>query len=261
MSKVTVTIVTPTLNSERYFPDTLASIHGGIPAAVEVQHIVVDGGSSDRTVELARSHDCEVVIGEDEGLYDAMNIGIRRASGDVISILNSDDTLLPGTLDAVGAWHGSRVSEWMVGGIRWTDGLGQALADLPAPPEWMGVEAFASLGWNCIHHQATFMTRDFYRTVGEYDLSFPYAADYELLARALRIEPFQRVGRSLATFRRHGDNASILGKPALLEEGRRIEARFGPRTRIRRDLYRMALKVWLNAASPGWFVAKKTGKA
>ena len=261
MSKVAVTVVTPTLNSERYFPDTLESIHGSIPASVEVQHIVVDGGSTDRTVELAHSFGCEVVTGEDEGLYDAMNIGIRKAEGDVISILNSDDTLLPGTLETVGEWYACRTSEWMVGGIRWTDGHGKALADLPAPPAWMGVEAFASLGWNCIHHQATFMTRAFYGVVGEYDLAFPFAADYELLARALRIEPFQRVGRTLATFRRHGDNASIRGKQALLEEGLRIEARFGPRTRIRREFYRIALKLWLNSASPGWFLAKRLGRA
>lgn len=261
MNPVTITFVTPTLDSERFFEATLASIHGDVPRSMEVQHIVVDGGSSDRTVDMARAYDCEVVIGEDEGLYDAMNIGIRRAAGDVIAILNSDDTLLPGTLSTVSEWFRRRRSSWMAGGLRWTDGEGRPIADLPAPPAWLRVEAFASLGWNCIHHQATFMTRDFYGRVGEYDLRYPLAADYELLARALQTEPFERVDRTLATFRRHGGNASMRGEQALIEEGRRIAAAYGPRDEFRRRVYRAGLKAWLNAVRPGWFVAKKLGRA
>jgi glycosyltransferase involved in cell wall biosynthesis len=258
---VRVTVITPTLNSERFFPETLRSIHGDVPPSVEVEHIVVDGGSTDGTVELARAHNCQVITGEDDGLYDAMNIGLRRATGDVISILNSDDTFLPGTIATIAAWFQDRQSDWMVGGIRWTDGSGRKLADLPAPPAWMGVEAFASLGWNCVHHQATFITRDLYRRVGEYDLSFPYAADYELLARTLRQMKFDRAGRPLATFRRHGQNASIRGQEALVEEGRRIQEVYGPQSEVRRRSYRYALKIWLNAASPAWLIAKKTGRA
>lgn len=259
MSRVKITFVTPTLNSERFFDATLASIHGHVPDSMDVQHIVVDGGSSDRTVEMARMYDCEVVVGEDAGLYDAMNIGIRRAEGDVIAILNSDDTLLEGTLSTVADWFRSRNSNWMVGGLRWTDEDGRRVADLPAPPHWLRVAAFASLGWNCIHHQATFMTREFYETVGEYDLAYPLAADYELLARALRIEPFDRLDRSLATFRRHGQNASMRGERALIEEGRRIASEYGPRNELRRIAYRTGLKIWLNAARPSWFFKKRMG--
>jgi glycosyltransferase involved in cell wall biosynthesis len=254
-----ITFVTPTLNSERFFAETLASIHTDIPDSVLVQHVVVDGGSSDRTVPLAREYGCELVVGEDQGLYDAMNIGIRRAEGDVIAILNSDDTLLEGAIAAVAAWYGDRSRSWAVGGLRWTDASGRRIADLPAPPTWLRAEVFASLGWNCIHHQATFMTRECYSRVGEYDLEYPLAADYELLARALRLEPFDRIDRTLSTFRRHGQNASMRGERALIDEGRRIASEYGPSSDLRKAAYRAGLKAWLNASNPGWFLAKKRG--
>jgi len=257
MNRLKISFVTPTLNSENFFAETLASVHDDVPKSVEIQHVVVDGGSSDRTLELASRYDCEVIVGEDQGLYDAMNIGIRRAVGDVVAILNSDDTLLGGTLSTVAAWHPERRSEWMVGGLRWTDRDGRPIADLAAPPSWLRVGTFASLGWNCIHHQASFITRDFYREIGEYDLSFPLAADYELLCRALKKQPFDRIARPLATFRRHGQNASMRGQDALVAEGRRIAAEYGPGGSLQRGAARLALKLWLNAACPRWYVAKR----
>jgi len=257
MSRLKISFVTPTLNSEAFFAETLNSVHGAVPDSVEIQHIVVDGGSSDRTLDMAREYDCDVIVGEDEGLYDAMNIGIRRAAGDVVAILNSDDTLLDGTLSTVAAWHRERRSEWMVGGLRWTDADGRPVADLAAPPGWLRVGAFASLGWNCIHHQASFLTRDFYDEIGEYDLTYPLAADYELLCRALQMQPFDRIDRPLATFRRHGQNASMRGQKALIEEGRRIAAAYGPSGALHRGAARTALKIWLNAARPGWYLAKR----
>jgi len=243
------------------FRATLDSIHASVPEAVTVQHIVVDAGSTDRTVAVAREFDCDLIIGEDEGIYDAMNIGLRRADGDVIAMLNSDDTYLEGALETVRDWYEGRKSSWMVAGLRWIDEDGRRIADLPAPPSWLTVEAFASLGWNCIHHQTSFLTRKFYQQVGEYDLAFLLAADYDLLARALRLAPFDRIDRTLATFRRHGHSASMQGAERGIEEGSRIAKLYGPPSKSVRLAYRWALKSWLNAASPGWFLAKRRGSA
>lgn len=261
MDTVRISLVTPTLNSERYFAECLSSVHDGQPAGVEVQHIVVDGGSTDRTVEMARARTHEVISDEDEGLYDAMNIGIRRADGDVVGIINSDDMLLPGTLARVAEWYRNRRSEWMVSGIRWTNPDGSRQADLPAPPTWMHLEMFASLGWNCIHHQGTYITRDFYREVGEYDLAFPIAADYDLLARAMEIQPFDRIDGLAATFRRHAGSTSMTSTEAVETEGERIARHYGPASLVRRRAYRTVLKTWLNGTNPGWYIAKRMGRA
>jgi hypothetical protein len=105
------------------------------------------------------------------------------------------------------------------------------------------------------------MTRDLYSEVGEYDVTYKIAADYDLLARALRIQSFDREARSLATFRRHGENASIVQKGASDIEVDRVAEEYGPRNRLRRAVLRFGLKTWLNSASPRWYLAKRFGLA
>lgn len=259
MSVVRLSIVTPTLNSAAYFGECLESIHAERSPDVEIQHIVVDGGSRDGTVEMASRFRCQIIQDEDEGLYDAMNIGIRHADGDAVGIVNSDDTLLPGAPEAVAEWYRSRRSDWTVGGMRWVDADGVVRSTLQPPPTWMSVEMFASLGWNCAHHGATYLTREFYDRIGGYDLSYPISADYDLLARALSDQPFHRIRRPLATFRRHDGSTSLNAGAAATEEGRRIAERFGPRSAARRRAYRASLRLWLNGSNPRWYIAKRRG--
>ena len=70
----------------------------------EIEHIVVDGGSTDGTLELvANRPELRLIDGPDQGVYDALNKGIAAATGDVICFLNSDDALEPGALAAAAA--------------------------------------------------------------------------------------------------------------------------------------------------------------
>lgn len=86
-----VSIITPTFNSAATLATTLESVcRQDHP---DIEHIIVDGQSSDDTVDISRSypHVARVVSEPDAGLYDAINKGIRLATGDLIGILNSDD--------------------------------------------------------------------------------------------------------------------------------------------------------------------------
>lgn len=100
MAPPRITIITPVLNRADMIADALASVSKqGYP---EVEHIVVDGGSTDGTLDvLRRTPGIQWFSEPDRGLYDAINKGIRRASGDIIGHVNSDDLLLPGALAAV----------------------------------------------------------------------------------------------------------------------------------------------------------------
>ena len=86
-----ISIITATYNSARTLRDTLESVRN--QDYPEIEHILVDGASTDNTLEIIRSfpHVAHCISEKDKGLYDAINKGIRKASGDVIGILNSDD--------------------------------------------------------------------------------------------------------------------------------------------------------------------------
>ena len=87
-----ISIITACYNSEKTIEDTILSIEG--QKAPQIEHIIIDGGSTDRTLEIIEFYEEKIsrVISEpDNGIYDAMNKGISITSGDIIGILNSDD--------------------------------------------------------------------------------------------------------------------------------------------------------------------------
>ena len=87
-----ISIITATYNSASTIRDTLESVNA--QTYPDIEHIIVDGKSRDNTLELVKQYGKRVtkIISEpDNGIYDAMNKGIKAATGDVIGILNSDD--------------------------------------------------------------------------------------------------------------------------------------------------------------------------
>lgn len=95
MEKMLVSIVTPCYNSIKTIGKTLEYIEKQTYA--DIEYIIIDGGSTDGTVELIRTHReklpqrFRLVSEKDNGIYDAMNKGIRLASGHLIGVVNSDD--------------------------------------------------------------------------------------------------------------------------------------------------------------------------
>src|SRR6185437_11662219 len=142
-----VTVVTPTLNAIAYLEACIRSVQSQAGPNVTVEHIVADGGSTDGTVELARSMGVTVLEGKDGGLYEADNKATLAAKGELIGYLGSDDLLLPGALEAVVKTYERDRRPWVVGGLRWIDAEGRSLGDLAAPPRWMTRHMLAALGW------------------------------------------------------------------------------------------------------------------
>src|SRR5438445_1955260 len=95
-----ISVVTPSFNSVRTIRETLESVkRQDYP---HVEHLVIDGGSTDGTLEVVKEYSKVICISEkDEGHYHAMDKGTRRATGDVVNILNADDCYRPGVLTEV----------------------------------------------------------------------------------------------------------------------------------------------------------------
>lgn len=100
MNPPRLSIVTVCLDNAAFVAEAIESVAGQAVSALE--HIVVDGGSTDGTLDiLARYPNLRVVSGPDGGVYDAMNRGIGMARGDIVGLVHSDDLLLPGALTTI----------------------------------------------------------------------------------------------------------------------------------------------------------------
>src|SRR5215212_1922098 len=114
-----LTIITPSFNQGRFIEKTIASV---LDQGYEnLEYIVVDGGSTDETLDVLERYDDRLawwVSEPDGGQTDALNKGLRRATGDIVAYINSDDHYLPGAFEhAVGALERS--------GATWAAGSGR----------------------------------------------------------------------------------------------------------------------------------------
>ena len=184
-----VTVVTPTLNGIDYLAECIESVKRNHGSGYEVDHVIVDGGSTDGTVELARTNGLRVLQGKDDGIFDAINKGSFQSKGDLFGFLGADDVMLDGALDEVTMAFRRTSRPWIVGGIRWIDERGLSLGELAAPPSWMSVRMHVCLGWNPIMHMSTYFSRPFFEELGGFDIRFRDSGDYDLFARALARAP------------------------------------------------------------------------
>jgi glycosyltransferase involved in cell wall biosynthesis len=245
------------LNAERFLPDCIRALREQVGDGFTVEHVIADGGSTDRTVEIARSSGCVVLEGRDTGVFDALNRGIRAATGEVFTCLGADDALAPGALSAVAEWFKRRGSQWGVGGCQLINAEGRSIGVVRAPPSWIPRQVYASLGWNCIPFASTYMTRGFFERLGGYDTSFKIAADYKFFAEALDVQPYDRLAAILVIVRLHAEAVSAAPSSLAHRKDReQVAATYGPRSRVLRQIYGGALRVWLNARNPRWFVGK-----
>ncbi|MCB0765851.1 MAG: glycosyltransferase, partial [Flavobacteriales bacterium] len=111
------TVVTPSFGQLRYLRLNAASVADQRAPGIEVEHIVQDGGSKDGTRDWLKGQPLITAVPEaDEGMYDAINRGIIKGTGEVFSWLNCDEQYLPGTLAAVKAYFEQHPEVDMVAG-------------------------------------------------------------------------------------------------------------------------------------------------
>jgi glycosyltransferase involved in cell wall biosynthesis len=251
-----VTVVTPTLNAAQYLDECLRSTKRNESRLVEVEHVVVDGGSTDATLDIAAAHGARVLRGKDRGIFDAINKGSFQSSGELLGFLGADDVMLDGALDEVVSGYRRSGRRWVVGGIRWIDENGAPMGGLAAPPAWMTRRMHVCLGWNPIMHMGTYIARDFFHELGGFDIQFRDSGDYDMFARALGKAPYHRLSRPVACFRQTGRNNSATNGARTRAENALVCGKFGPRSAAERQLWRAVLKLWFNGRNPAWLMAK-----
>lgn len=182
-----ITIITVCYNSASHIEDAINSVAG--QDYQEIEHIVIDGNSDDGTRQILEKHSGKLAdwISEpDRGIYDAMNKGIKKANGDVIGILNSDDFYFDNQVLTKVAKAFSDIE---------TDAVFGDLIFVNPNDLSQTIRTYSSNSWHpgkfakgyMPAHPTFFVRKKFYEKYGLFETDYKIAADYEMLIRLLYV--------------------------------------------------------------------------
>jgi glycosyltransferase involved in cell wall biosynthesis len=221
-----VSIITPSFNQAQFLDETIQSVlEQDYP---NIEYIIVDGGSSDGSLEVIRKYEAQLagwVSEKDTGQTDAINKGFSMAKGDIFAWINSDDMYLPGAVSgAVQYLEENPHVGMMYGNAYYIDEQSRPIALYPAAPtDYLGLRR----GVNTIPQQATFFRSILWRMVGPLDPSFYYAMDYDLWTRISSITPIRFHDEFMAYFRLQSASKSMREASRCWPEMMRIHFREG----------------------------------
>lgn len=180
-----LSLITVTYNSSKTLLDTLQSVLNQTYS--DIEYIIVDGASKDNTVSTIKEYEPKFngrmkwISEPDKGLYDAMNKGIRMATGDVVGILNSDDLFMDNEVmaDIAAAFEGQ--TDAIFGNLYFVsqEDVNQIVRVWKGSP----YKSFKG-GWHPAH-PTFYVRREVYEKYGVFDTTFDVSADFELMLRLI----------------------------------------------------------------------------
>jgi glycosyltransferase involved in cell wall biosynthesis len=214
-----ISVVTPSYNQGNFIQSTLDSVlKQDYP---DVEHIVMDGGSTDGTIHVLENYGDPRLKWKsepDNGQADAINKGMRVATGEILAYLNSDDIYLPGTLAFVSKYFESHPECDVLHGDCLSIGAdGEEIAPMLQGSPYNLRDAFTKR-WH-MPQPAVFWRKRVTETIGLFDESLHYALDYDYWLRMIIAGCYPiYVARPLAGFRFHEDSKTISQSAAFLED-------------------------------------------
>ena len=212
-----ITIITPVLNGDKYLEKCIKSVAKQSYPKKKIEHIVIDGGSSDNSIKIIKKYTKYIKYWhsrKDKGIYDAMNIGLKKSSGEIIGILNSDDFYYKNTLKIVAKYFNKSKIDFLFGSV-----LKQKIFHNFYPEKlWYTFNIYPS------HSVSFFITKKGQKKIGFYDLNFRYSADRDLFYRMIKKYklfglPTKRA-EVFGKFNLYGISSNISFSTKLFEESR-----------------------------------------
>jgi glycosyltransferase involved in cell wall biosynthesis len=220
-----ISVITCTWNSIKTIQETIASVKGQDYPLVE--HIFVDGGSTDGTLELIAQQcpDAFVLRDVSGGISRAMNAGIEIATGDIVAHLHSDDYYIDHKVLSLvfETFKDNPQNKWAYGHIR-------VLNDGELSPVLSSHNPFAfrryAAGRTSVPHPAVFIRRELFSTHGGFDETLKYAMDIDLWLRLGRLNLPVQINASLTVFREHAGSVSTTNKLKARQEEWQVRRRY-----------------------------------
>lgn len=172
-----VSIITVVFNGAKTIEQTIKSVIN--QSYKDIEYIIIDGGSTDRTLDVIKKYEkyiSHVVSEPDKGIYDAMNKGIRKATGDIIGIINSDDWYEENTISQVVENFLTFEPELVYGNINFIQENGK----IEKSKKYSLDEIWDKM---VTPHPSVFIRKDIYDKYGLFNTEYKVAADYELILR------------------------------------------------------------------------------
>ena len=255
-----VSIITPSYNQAAFLEQTIHSVLGQGDASIE--YLIVDGGSTDDSVEIIHKYAGQLawwVSERDAGQADAINKGLRRAKGEIVAWLNSDDLYLPGAIaQAVAAFQAHPEAGLVFGDAITIDPMGRQIGRL-AFGDW-GLDEL--MGFRIICQPAVFMRRSVLEQAGYLDPSYHYLLDHQLWLRIACLSPIHHVMQVWAQARHHPGAKNVAQPEGFSRETMRLLAWMetqpdlaprlaANRRRIEAGAYRLSARYLLDGDQPG----------
>lgn len=219
-----ISIITATFNSAKTLKDTIQSVLR--QTNKDFEYLIIDGGSTDETIDIVKSYESEFsgrlkwVSEKDQGIYDAMNKGIKMASGDVVGILNSDDYFTSDDiLQTVDNAFKSHEIDAIYGDIHFIrdgapDKCVRYYSSRMFSPFWLRFGFMPA-------HPSFYCKREVFEKAGLYSLDYKIGADYEMMVRLFkkyRIKS-QYINKDFVTMRTGGaSNNNVRSRWTLINE-------------------------------------------
>ena len=201
-----VSIITVVYNGIAHLEQTIQSVLGQTYANIE--YIIIDGGSNDGTVELIKKYDDKIaywISERDNGIYDAMNKGIAKATGDIIGLINADDWYEPNAVQTVVKTFDTTTADVVHGSMRIiqyekADFEKTVISHLDNLPKGM-----------LLNHPTVFVKKELYTRYGFFDTTYRIVADWEMMIRWwLKGVNFVGIDDCYANFRMGGVSSEYL---------------------------------------------------